>query len=83
MRAGLGLTSVRMRGASRRVYLNTDTEVVPHYDKQTRRVELKTGEAMFEVSKHPDWPFIVSAGDRQVRALGTSFMVRREAEQLQ
>jgi transmembrane sensor len=65
-----------------RVYLNTDSRVVAHYDKSTRRVELEKGEAMFEVAKRPDWPFIVVAGDRQVRALGTSFSVRRDDQDL-
>ena len=59
-----------------RVYLNTDTRIAPHYDKQERRIELERGEALFEVAKRPDWPFIVRAGDRQVRALGTAFVVR-------
>lgn len=63
-----------------RVYLNTDTELVEHYDKVARRIELRKGEAMFEVAKNRNWPFIVTAGDRQVRALGTAFVVRRERE---
>jgi transmembrane sensor len=61
-----------------RVYLNTDSRAVVHYGKQLRRVELEKGEALFEVAKRPDWPFIVTAGDRQVRALGTAFIVRRD-----
>jgi len=65
-----------------RVYLNTDTQVKVHYDKSVRRVELEKGEALFEVAKRPDWPFIVTAGDRQIRALGTSFIVRREEHDL-
>lgn len=65
-----------------RVYLNTDTAIKAHYDKRTRRVELARGEAMFEVAKRPDWPFIVVAGDQQVKALGTSFVVRRDEKGL-
>lgn len=65
-----------------RVYLNTDTRATVHFDKATRRVELDRGEALFEVAKHPDRPFIVVAGDRQIKALGTSFIVRREEENL-
>ena len=65
-----------------RIQLNTDTRAVVRYDERLRRVELEKGEAMFEVARRPDWPFVVTAGDRQIRALGTAFVVRREAEVL-
>jgi len=61
-----------------RVYLNTNTRAVVHYDKAARRVDLQSGEALFEVAKRADWPFIVTAGDKQIRALGTEFIVRRD-----
>jgi len=65
-----------------RVFLNTDTRIVVKYDEKARRVELRRGEALFNVAKRSDWPFIVVAGDRQVRAVGTSFVVRRDAQRL-
>ena len=65
-----------------RVFLNTDTRIVVKYDERVRRVELLRGEALFNVAKRSDWPFIVMAGDRQVKALGTSFVVRRDAGRL-
>jgi transmembrane sensor len=65
-----------------RVYLNTDTRLVVKYSEAARRVELSRGEALFNVAKKSDWPFVVVAGDREVRALGTSFVVRREDQQL-
>ncbi len=65
-----------------RVFLNTDTRIAVKYDKQARRVELRRGEALFNVAKRSDWPFIVVAGDRQVKALGTSFVVRKDVERL-
>jgi transmembrane sensor len=65
-----------------RVFLNTDTRIVVKYHETARRVELRRGEALFNVAKRSDWPFIVVAGDRQVKALGTSFVVRRDAERL-
>jgi transmembrane sensor len=64
-----------------RVFLNTATHVVVKYDKSVRKVELEAGEALFQVAKRPDWPFVVQAGGRQIRALGTSFVVRRDAQQ--
>jgi transmembrane sensor len=63
------------------VFLNTATRIAVKYDDTTRMVELKTGEALFDVAKKPTWPFIVKAGDRQIRALGTSFVVRRDETQ--
>jgi transmembrane sensor len=60
------------------VVLNTNTQIVVTYNRKERRIELKSGEALFEVAAHPAWPFVVIAGHRQVRALGTSFVVRRE-----
>lgn len=65
-----------------RVFLNTDTRIVVKYDQHARRVELRRGEALFNVAKRSHWPFIVVAGDRQVKALGTSFVVRRDAQRL-
>lgn len=65
-----------------RVFLNTDTRIVVKYDEQARRVELRRGEALFNVAKRSQWPFIVVAGDRQVRALGTSFVVRKDAQRV-
>jgi transmembrane sensor len=63
------------------VFLNTATRVAVNFDAHARWVELKSGEALFDVAKNPTWPFIVKAGDRQIKALGTSFVVRRDATQ--
>lgn len=60
-----------------RIALNTDTRLAIDYEKDVRRVRLDRGEAMFEVAPNPHRPFIVTAGDRTVRAVGTSFIVRR------
>ncbi|MET0309090.1 MAG: FecR family protein [Sphingomonas sp.] len=60
-----------------RIALNTDTALAVDYESDVRRVRLDRGEAMFEVAPNPKRPFIVTAGDRTVRAVGTSFIVRR------
>jgi transmembrane sensor len=60
-----------------RIALNTDTALAIDYEADVRRVRLDRGEAMFEVAPNPQRPFIVTAGDRTVRAVGTSFIVRR------
>ncbi len=65
-----------------RVSLNTASRMHVSYDSRVRRVELDEGEAYFEVAKHPDWPFIVVSGGKQVVARGTAFLVRRDEDSL-
>lgn len=65
-----------------RISLNTATRLTIDYDGQARRVKLTAGEALFEVAKRPDWPFIVTAANRTITALGTAFVVRRGQDDL-
>jgi transmembrane sensor len=65
-----------------RIHLNTLTRITVDFSRAQRRVTLDSGEALFEVARRPDWPFVVAAGNRQVRALGTAFLIRREADRL-
>ena len=65
-----------------RIFLNTATRIVVNYASEARRVNVTGGEALFDVAKRPEWPFIVAAGDRQVTALGTSFVVRKDERRL-
>ena len=58
------------------VTLNTDSKVLVHYSKTRRQIQLLQGEALFDVAKNKKRPFIVMAGDTQVRAVGTSFTVK-------
>ena len=74
---GVGEQRVVRLADGSRVALNTDTRISVHYSKGERRLRLDRGEAMFDVAKNPARPFIVSAEGEQVRALGTSFVVRK------
>jgi transmembrane sensor len=58
------------------VQLNTDSAIDVQYTAGERCVRLVRGEAHFSVAKNPDRPFIVSAGQVAVRAVGTAFNVR-------
>jgi transmembrane sensor len=58
------------------VTLNTDSRILVHYSKARRQIQLLQGEALFDVAKNKKRPFIVMAGDTQVRAVGTSFTVK-------
>lgn len=60
-----------------KITLNTDSRIKVALSETERRIELKSGEAFFEVAKDPRRPFIVSVGNKQVIALGTSFSVRK------
>jgi transmembrane sensor len=62
------------------VTLNTATTIRPSLDGKLRRVALLRGEALFDVAKDPARPFVVTAGDVRVRAVGTSFTVRRRED---
>jgi transmembrane sensor len=64
------------------VSMNTATRLVKHYSASERRIELEAGEVLFDVVADSSRPFVVVAGDREVRALGTSFLVRRDDERL-
>jgi transmembrane sensor len=61
------------------VQLNTDTRVDVSFSRAERLVRLTRGEAYFQVAKDSDRPFIVEAGSRMVRAVGTAFTVRRRS----
>jgi transmembrane sensor len=65
-----------------RVFLNTATHIVVKYDRNVRKVVLKSGEALFDIAKKAGWPFMVEVADQQVRALGTSFIVREDEHRL-
>lgn len=60
-----------------RIALNTASSVRIDYREDVRHVTLDQGEAMFEVAPNPRRPFLVTAGDKVVRAVGTSFIVRK------
>jgi transmembrane sensor len=59
------------------VTLNTATKVAVKFTTSRRDVQLIEGEALFDVAKNLRRPFYVDAGDIRVRAVGTSFTVRK------
>jgi len=59
------------------VTLNTNSEIQVDYSGTQRSVELIRGEALFDVARNKARPFVVGAGDTNVRVVGTSFTVRR------
>ena len=57
------------------VTLNTNTQVLVDISETQRRIILDHGEAFFDIAKDPSRPLTVSAGDRVITVLGTSFNV--------
>ncbi|MCY1435382.1 Protein FecR [compost metagenome] len=58
-----------------RVWLNSGSALSVDFSTGERRLALHAGEALFEVAKDPQRPFIVRAGDTEVMAVGTRFDV--------
>ncbi len=62
--------------------LNSDSDIVVDLSLRERDIDLRRGEAFFQVTKNPRRPFVVSAGAHRVIAVGTRFSVRREGEHM-
>lgn len=60
------------------VELKEDAEIATDFTPGLRRVTLVRGEALFQVTKDPKRPFIVTAGGVEVRAVGTMFAVEKK-----
>lgn len=58
------------------VELGAATAINVSFSTNERRIKLLAGEAFFTVAKDPSRPFIVAAGDGEVKVLGTSFDVK-------
>lgn len=56
--------------------LNAATDLRVKFSASERWVALTAGEAHFSVARDPLRPFVVSAGDVSIRAVGTAFNVR-------
>ncbi len=55
------------------VYAGPRTQLRFHFNGETRAVTLVEGEALFEVAREPDRPFIVTTDRGTVQAVGTEF----------
>ena len=64
------------------VWLNTDTEILVALSPARCSLRLVSGEAYFDVAKDPTRPFVVSAGDRTITAIGTAFNVTNRGSEV-
>jgi transmembrane sensor len=60
------------------VELNARSTIQVHLTERQRDLALLEGQALFRVAKDKQRPFVVHAGDAQVRAVGTEFDVYRK-----
>jgi transmembrane sensor len=60
------------------VDLDAATRLTVAMNGKERRLTLSEGQAIFDVAHDPNRPFVVAAGDRLVRDIGTQFDVKRE-----
>ncbi|SUD31871.1 putative transmembrane sensor [Pseudomonas fluorescens] len=65
------------------VLLDSNTQMTITWHLRSRQVELKTGQALFEVAPMVYRPFLVDAGLAVVRVVGTRFNVRRQEQDVQ
>ncbi len=80
MRTATGKWETRILEDGTRITLNSASAVNLHYDAGRRALELVQGEILVDVAKDPDRPFIVATAQGSIRALGTRFVVGREAD---
>lgn len=74
-----GLATVPMPDGSSAI-LNTASEIQLSLTDTERRVNLRQGEAFFDVAKDTKRPFIVDAGKQRIVAVGTAFAVYRDGD---
>jgi len=65
------------------IHLNTNTRIETEFSDEKRIIKLIKGEALFDVAHDPERPFIVYAGDRLVKAIGTKFVVHLKSDNIQ
>jgi len=65
-----------------RVRLDTRSRIEVALSPHLRRIRLLSGQAYFEVAHDAARPLVVTAGQTQVRAIGTRFDVRKDAGQV-
>jgi transmembrane sensor len=60
-----------------RIDMNAGSRLTVRLGSKVRRVTMDDAEAVFDVAKDARRPFLITAGDRTVRVVGTQFNVRR------
>jgi len=75
--AGFGQISRQRLQDGSELTLNSGSDAEVTFYRDRREVHLKRGEAIFDVARDPDRPFIVLSGNARVTVYGTRFAVNR------
>lgn len=75
----VGETRVVQLADGSSVRMDTGSRLLVRYSGDRRHIELQEGQAFFTVAHDAARPFVVSAGEAEVTAVGTVFDVRRDA----
>ncbi|HTK35276.1 MAG TPA: FecR domain-containing protein [Caulobacteraceae bacterium] len=70
-----GETRMLILADGTRINLNSDSHISVRLEARARRVEMARGEAAFDVAHDNARPFLIAAGDRRIRVVGTEFDV--------
>jgi len=62
--------------------LSSDSAIDVALSRNERHIDLRKGEAYFDVAKDAARPFAVQAGNRRIVAVGTRFSVRRDGDEV-
>jgi transmembrane sensor len=65
-----------------KVYMNVGSRLSVRMTGNQRQVAMNDAEAVFDVAKDPKRPFLITAGDRLVRVVGTEFDVSHRGDDL-
>ena len=78
----IGTRRTVMLSDGSRIDLNTASQLTVDFDRSRRQVRMKDAEAYFDVTKDPRRPFVIEAGQSQIRVVGTAFDVKNRDGQL-
>lgn len=76
-RTGVGETREIMLADGTRVRLDAASKMTVRLGWGRRSIDLAQAQASFDVATNPRRPFVIRAGDQQIRVVGTEFNVRR------
>ena len=65
-----------------KVHMNSGSRLTVRMTRGERQVAMGDAEAVFDVTKDPKRPFVITVGDRVVRVVGTEFDVSRRGPDL-
>ncbi|QPS11429.1 FecR domain-containing protein [Delftia acidovorans] len=80
LRTATGQWQTRVLADGTRITLASGSAVNLRYDERRRTVELVQGEILVDVARDASRPFVVETAQGSLRALGTRFVVDRQAD---